>query len=116
MSQPSHSEDVEAKPNVPEFLPGFADFAEFIASDEHGDLAIFRRFDTLSARNLLYLQGQLLFLEGKLKKIDNEDTQIVETGSRGQQANVLQVARDWESFERKAGVTDSRDERKMKIV
>ena len=47
-------------------------FAEFIASDE--ELFVFRRFDRLNARNLLYLQSELIWLEAQLQEMDDDET------------------------------------------
>lgn len=55
----------------PEYLNGFPTFAAYIASDP--ELAIYRKFDFLSARNLLYLQGELITLEAELKEFDALD-------------------------------------------
>jgi len=37
------------------------------------DLAIFRRFSALNAKNLLYMQGELIHLEAELKMIALEN-------------------------------------------
>ncbi|PVH69244.1 hypothetical protein DL98DRAFT_439446 [Cadophora sp. DSE1049] len=50
---------------------GFPAIAHFIAQDD--DAAIFRRFDSLGARNLLYLQSNLNELEAKLLVFDQDD-------------------------------------------
>jgi hypothetical protein len=42
----------------------------FLASDS--DFLIFRRFDTLNASLLLYLQDQIVVLEGRLEKLEDE--------------------------------------------
>lgn len=39
----------------------------------HPELAIFRRFGTLNAQNLLYLQAELVYLENKLQKCVKTD-------------------------------------------
>ncbi|KAL8992447.1 MAG: hypothetical protein Q9169_007096 [Polycauliona sp. 2 TL-2023] len=52
-------------------LVGYPSFAHFISQD--GDAAIYRRFDSLSARNLLYLQSELHELEGELEQLDAAD-------------------------------------------
>ena len=56
-----------------EYLAGYPDFAAFISSDK--ELAIYRAFDTLSSRNILYLQSELLFLQNKLEQFDQHDLQ-----------------------------------------
>jgi hypothetical protein len=50
-------------------------------SEEMGllpQLAIFRRFGALAARNLLYMQAELSMLEEKLCKIEKDDRESVE--------------------------------------
>ncbi|KAH0562956.1 hypothetical protein GP486_002479 [Trichoglossum hirsutum] len=54
-----------------EYLAGYPDFAAFIASGK--ELAIYRAFDRLSARNILYLQSELLYLQDKLEEFDRHD-------------------------------------------
>jgi hypothetical protein len=47
---------------------GYRGFSAFIASDN--DFLIFRRFGSLNARLLLYLQDQIAVLEEKLGKLE----------------------------------------------
>lgn len=68
-------------------------FAEFIASDE--ELFVFRRFDRLNARNLLYLQSELIWLEAQLQEMDDDDT-------NNATMDVRLAARCWESLSIKA--------------
>jgi hypothetical protein len=51
---------------------GYPALASFIGSDK--DFFVFRRFNTLSARNLLYLQDELIQLEDKLLEIDLQES------------------------------------------
>ena len=64
-------------------------FADFIATDD--ELPIFRRFDRLNARNLLYLQSELIALEAQLQALDYED---VKDGSM----DVMLSAKCWETL------------------
>ena len=48
--------------------PGYAKLAILISKEK--DYAIFRKFSTLNARNLLYLQAELTDLESRLLEID----------------------------------------------
>ena len=52
------------------------------------EAAIFRRFGALNARNLLYLQAELVHLEKKLCELERRDNQ----SSEGKKS---QYARDW---------------------
>jgi hypothetical protein len=49
--------DVEAALDDIEYLDGYVDFSQFIASDQ--TLSIYRKFSILGARNSLYLGAEL---------------------------------------------------------
>ena len=61
--------DVEKRP----FVEGYASLADFIVSDADRSGVIYRRFDRLAARNLLYLQTELVELEVRKDSLDAED-------------------------------------------
>ena len=71
-------------------LEGYPTFAEFISKDK--DAAIYRKFENLSARNLLYLQSELHDLERQLHEIDREDAKNIDD------ENAQQAARLWTHF------------------
>jgi hypothetical protein len=73
----------------PTRLDGFPSFAEFIAKDS--DAAIYRKYEHLSARNLLYLQSELHELEGQLQGLDLQDFQNKDRNDEETQ----KVARLW---------------------
>lgn len=50
-------------------------YAAFIASDEDRSTTIFRRFQRLSPRNLLYLESELAELEAEQDRLDEESIQ-----------------------------------------
>jgi hypothetical protein len=80
MSLPHQNVDIELahsqpRPRTP-YLSGYPSFAAFIHQDP--DAAIYRKFERLSARNLLYLQSELHDLEGQLQALDREDTEDAE--------------------------------------
>ena len=52
---------------------GYPEFAKFLCSDR--DFFIFRKFNELAVRNLLYLQDELAELEEKLRTMDTRDAQ-----------------------------------------
>lgn len=54
-------------------LKGYPSLAAFIASDKDKSTAIYRRFDRLSARNLLLLQSELVELEAQQDAFDEQD-------------------------------------------
>ena len=75
-------------------VKGYPSLANFIASDHDKSTAIFRRFDRLSARNLLYLQSELVQLEARQARYDAEDLERATEEKTS--------ARDWDVFQAKA--------------
>lgn len=71
-----------------QFVNGYASLAAFIASDADKSTAIYRRFDRLSARNLLFLQSELEELQGLQDEYDEEDKK----GMTEQQATIRNLA------------------------
>ncbi|KAF2117279.1 hypothetical protein BDV96DRAFT_23373 [Lophiotrema nucula] len=69
-------------------LQGYPSFAEFLASDRDRSTVVFRRFDRLSARNLLHLQSELCELEAQQDALDDQD--------RNGSTENKQFARNWE--------------------
>ena len=67
-------------------LEGYSSFADFIAKDKVA--AIYRRYGSLSARNLLYQQSELHQLEKQAAELDQEEAK--KTGNE----NAQQAARD----------------------
>ncbi|KAL8916485.1 MAG: hypothetical protein Q9208_008488 [Pyrenodesmia sp. 3 TL-2023] len=100
MSRSSTDVDIElAQPGASVVLPtprltGFPSFADFVAAD--ADAAIYRKYERLSARNLLYLQSALHELEGKLEHLDAEDVKEKERHDREAQKR----ARLWPHYAR----------------
>lgn len=83
------------------YLRGFPDFSAYVASDP--DLEIYRRFNRLSARNILYLQSELLSLEAQLERFDAEDeTRIKQASNIGEKMDIWQPNMDWDTFVRRA--------------
>lgn len=54
-------------------LSGYPSLAAFIGSDRDRTTFIFKRFDELAARNMLYLQSELAELQWKQQAFDEED-------------------------------------------
>jgi hypothetical protein len=106
MSLTPSNPDIASQSSTTEYLDGFADVSHYIGSDR--DLALFRRFDVLGARNLLYLQARLLALEEVLQKYDEEDRELISRNStvneekeivRSEEAlDALLAAKDWMTF------------------
>ncbi|KAF3187107.1 hypothetical protein TWF788_002685 [Orbilia oligospora] len=53
------------------YAPGYPSTAAIISTDP--ELSVYRRFDRLNARNFLYYQAELMYLESELDKLDEED-------------------------------------------
>lgn len=86
--------DIElgALPSLParRCLDGFPSFSLFIAGDKQE--AIYRRFGSLSARNLLYQQSELHRLEHELEIYDKEDARDMNN------VHAQQRARFWDRY------------------
>jgi hypothetical protein len=52
-------------------MEGYAKVANFMGTNN--EFAIFRRFRVLNMQNLLYLQAEIVHLEGELRKVVDED-------------------------------------------
>lgn len=89
------------------YVPGYPSLAAFIASDPDHSTAIYRRFDRLSARNLLYLQAELLALEKKQDELDKQDLNSDEIDAKDK-------ARNWETLLARAE-SGSDDEAKERV-
>lgn len=70
---------------------GFASVADLIARDPDKSGTIYRRFDKLAARNLLYLESKLAVLEQKQEEFDEED-------ANGESFELRSAATSWEDF------------------
>jgi hypothetical protein len=65
------------------YVNGYASLASFIASDADRSTAIYRRFDRLSARNLLHLQSELEELQELQDQFDKEDSRGTTSAKAG---------------------------------
>lgn len=91
------------------YLKGYPSLAAFVASDSYHDTAIFRRFNRLSARNLLQLQSDLMELEAQQDALDEEDLHASTRDKEG--------ARDWQILKAKAGEMDnSREKERLRVA
>ena len=107
--------DIDSSKRPKEYLEGYSELAEFIASDD--DILLFRKFNVLGARNLLYLQAELQELEARLKRIDEEDMlEMTTTKDISERINIDRGARDWDFMTREAQDENGRQAKKMKIV
>ncbi|KAE9380747.1 hypothetical protein N431DRAFT_477626 [Stipitochalara longipes BDJ] len=56
-----------------QYPEGYPRFAAFLAHDDDKSTTIFRRFERLATRNLLYLESELFELEAKQDQLDESD-------------------------------------------
>ena len=90
MSSSQSEHDVESAPSpLRRRLAGYPSFAHFVAKDK--DAAIFRKFQHLSSRSLLYQQSYLHSLEEKLLSLD-EDVKCLDN------EEAQKVARHWDHY------------------
>lgn len=97
-------EDIELAASEKEYPDGFASVAAFIAKDADNTSTIYRRFNRLAARNLLYLQSRLQKLEAVQ---DENDDKCLGTNDEGSK----RAATSWEDFESLAQAGGSEKER-----
>lgn len=62
--------DIDSRRPWAQYPMGYPRFAAFVANDEDHSTAIYRRFERLSARNLLYLETELAELEAAQDQLD----------------------------------------------
>lgn len=97
-SQAPLSPTVDVQPSQsrwtnPDLLNGFPQTAQFLAADPDKSAVIFRRFDKLSIRNLLNLEGRVAALESIQKKLDRDDND-----QHWQNDHIAAAAQSWEDF------------------
>ena len=91
------------------YVRGYSSLAIFIASDCDKRTWIYRRFDRLSARNLLYIQSELVELEAQQEKLDAEDLRGILEDKRS--------ARDWQILKQKASAANNvREKETLNVV
>ena len=95
--------DVEKDAVEVVYVKGYPSLAAFIASDRDKSTAIYRRFDRLSARNLLYLQSELQELEERQDALDAEDLHG--------DLQAKKSARNWQVLKKRAKQQDNKREK-----
>ncbi|KAL2208412.1 hypothetical protein CC79DRAFT_1395407 [Sarocladium strictum] len=88
---------------------GFAGVASWIARDCDGDALVYRKFDELGARNLLYLQSELLALENELKGLDKEDALSSDMVAKD-------AARTWETLISQDAANNEKAGKRLKLI
>jgi len=98
----------EIKRTLAPLTKGFIAVTSKIASDPDKSTTIYRRFDALSARNLIFYQAELAELEDLQRQYDEEDCKAGDAAS-------IECQRDWEAFVRCAR-EEGREKRKMEVA
>ena len=90
---------------------GHPSLAEFIAKHRDHSAAIYRHYDDLAARNILYLQSELAELRSLQIQYDQEDAEPGELDAK-------ERCRDWSMFERLAEEPDGfrREQERMRLI
>lgn len=86
-------------------LRGFSSLAAFMSQNSNSESFVFKRFDRLAARNLLYLQAELASLQDKLDNLDRADAKPP------YDLEVRKCARSWEDFEASKDSSSKQHER-----
>lgn len=87
-----------------DYVSGFGSLASFVASDTDHSPFIFRRFDKLAARDLLYYQSQLAQLQAEQDELDVHDRIAVDSTEDGEEHRnrIRDCVQDWKCFEHTA--------------
>lgn len=80
------------------YISGFGSLADFMSSDGDHSTVVYRRFDRLAARDLLYYQSELMRLEELQDKYDIEDAKNVLCPDSDHGLDIRSYARDWEKL------------------
>ncbi|KAK3681001.1 hypothetical protein B0T22DRAFT_502515 [Podospora appendiculata] len=83
------------------YVDGCPSLAAFIASDKDGTAVIFKRFNQLAARNLLFLQSEIAELQAQLDAFDAQDSDI-------SNHETIQSLRNWNDYKSRASTDPSR--------
>jgi len=83
--------------NATPYVTGFGSFSSFLSSDKDRTTVVFKRFDKLALRDLLYYQSELAALQEQQDRFDREDA--IEVKQMTAAWDEIRVnARDWTSF------------------
>jgi hypothetical protein len=110
MNMPETTVDVESKTY---YLSGYPSLANFIASDRDRTTLIYKRFDELAARNLLYLQSELAELQAKQCAFDHED---LTAGQDTAGQDTKQCARNFANFRKAAEANEQKQKERWEVM
>jgi hypothetical protein len=89
-------------------LTGYPSLAAFVASDRDRSTLIYKRFDELAVRNLLYLQSELAELHSRQRAFDQEDLTA--------DLPTKQCARNFSDFKTKVLADDPKQKERWELV
>lgn len=101
--------DVERR-GAAQALDGYPSLSKFIASDPDRTTLVFKHFDRLAIRNLLYLQSELEDLQAQQDEFDR-----IDANDQSDDLSAKQCARNWGEFKRKAQ-TDQKQKERIELV
>ncbi|EON62136.1 hypothetical protein W97_01355 [Coniosporium apollinis CBS 100218] len=91
-------------------LDGYPSLSRFIASDPDRTALVFKRFDRLAVRSLLYLQSELEDLQ-----VQQDEYDRIDANDQSDDLSSKQCARNWQEFKKKAQ-TDQKQKERMELV
>ncbi|KAG6365558.1 hypothetical protein INS49_007169 [Diaporthe citri] len=97
--------DAEKQGSHYDYVSGFGSLASFMASDSDHSPFVFRRFDKLAARDLLYYQSQLAQMQAEQDELDVHDRidiNSTEDGGEEHRDRIRDCVQDWKCFEQAA--------------
>ena len=98
------------------YISGFGSLSALIANGIDHGTAVYKRFDKLAARDLLYYESQILELEALQEQYDREDAQDVKQDDE-LASQIRNSSRQWKSFEAAGdGQDDGRWSNRMKLA
>lgn len=88
---------------------GYADVARWMALDIDSEGHVYRKFDELAARNLLYYQSELFNLMAQLDDLDKKDAD-------SDNMDLRDAARTWETLESRLASNDDEAKSRMDLI
>ncbi len=97
------------------YLEGYAEFSNFIASDPQ--LSVYRKYERLAARNLLYLEAEVQLIDMQLQEMDEVDIKILkESQDVGEKKRVEDSARCWDALVWQAKNKEERAVKRLDLI
>ncbi len=80
----------------PEYLPGHTELAAYISIDP--DFQIYRKFTSLTTRNILYLQSELTSLQQWFEDFDKIEREQLDSASFDEKMDIRYCNQNWNAF------------------